>query len=307
MNEKKFIGIKLEHINLFDKLLQKTSTSQHVWIKKEYENNYNNFRQLLSVLTDSKLIIQTDKKIFLAPTIHELNIDNFLVHLINHSEYSNHIQKYIESYKKIDGQIAYKPNRSDNVKYSNIRNLLIDSDFIHYNASSNIYYFHPNKYESFLNILYKSGSVISPEVLKIIKESQEEIGYKAELEVLKYEEKRLKDYQKLQNRISHVSQKDSSAGYDIKSWLVELDKGTFYECYIEVKAVSKDNLKFYWSRNELLKAKREGSKYLLYLVPVVSKDKFDLKNIEIIPDPYTNVFKSEDWAQQIESYSFKHL
>ena len=76
---------------------------------------------------------------------------------------------------------------------------------------------------------------------------------------------------------------------------------------MKVKAVSKDNLKFYWSRNELLKAKREGSKYLLYLVPVVSKDKFDLKNIEIIPDPYTNVFKSEDWAQQIESYSFKHL
>ena len=86
------------------------------------------------------------------------------------------------------------------------------------------------------------------------------MGLSAELQVIKYEKKRLRSQPDLAKKIKHVAPEDVSAGYDILSWEIKHDKGTAIPRYIEVKAVSAVDSKFYWSQNEVEKAKEASKK-----------------------------------------------
>jgi len=48
-----------------------------------------------------------------------------------------------------------------------------------------------------------------------------------------------------------------------------------------------------------------NEKYYLYLIPVQSSSEFDITNITIIQDPYKNVFNSNDWFIECETYFIK--
>ena len=62
------------------------------------------------------------------------------------------------------------------------------------------------------------------------------------------------------------------AGYDIKSFdLQAAQNGDKISIFIEVKAVSQLNYKFYWTRNEIEKASLYSKNYYLYLFPINDK------------------------------------
>ena len=127
----------------------------------------------------------------------------------------------------------------------------------------------------------------------------------AELEILEYEKNRLSTYPELLAGFEHISQSDVNAGYDIKSFDLEPGvKGFAKPRYIEVKAVSKLNFKFIWTRNEIDKSKVSGNQYYLYLLPVISDKKFDIAGLKIINNPYEKVFKNKNyWEKREEQYS----
>ena len=98
-------------------------------------------------------------------------------------------------------------------------------------------------------------------------------------------------------------------GYDIKSFEDYLDSNSKrIERYIEVKAVSVDNYKFYWSRMEIEIAKVFGEKYYLYLLPVISNNNFDFEKLIIIRNPFENVFSNvREWKKEEECITFTKI
>ena len=101
--------------------------------------------------------------------------------------------------------------------------------------------------------------------------------------------------------IEKISDLNVSAGYDVVS--LQSNKSTEIDKFIEVKSYS-DKPSFYWSVNEVKKAKQEKNRYFLYLV---NRNEIDNNgyNPVMIQDPYKNIFNSNNWEKNCESWFFK--
>ena len=99
---------------------------------------------------------------------------------------------------------------------------------------------------------------------------------------------------------------DVGAGYDIKSFKNVFDKNNKpISIFIEVKVVPIWNYEFYWTKNEIEKAKKYKNKYFLYLLPVKNRNEFDIDNLRIIKNPFNNVYKNNrEWLGLEELMSF---
>ena len=106
----------------------------------------------------------------------------------------------------------------------------------------------------------------------------------------------------LRNSIEHTAKINVGAGYDIKSYDFLLNDKKQINKFIEVKAVSDVELKFYWSKNEINTAKLFRNKYYLYLLPVIKSGKFDFSKLKMIQNPYNKVFKNKGWNKIVEEY-----
>ncbi|MBT3510631.1 MAG: DUF3883 domain-containing protein [Nitrospina sp.] len=101
-----------------------------------------------------------------------------------------------------------------------------------------------------------------------------------------------------------ITLSDVGAGYDIKSYTIDgLGSESAVLRHIEVKAVSPFDYKFFWTANELANAKIFQETYYLYLLPVFETGMFDLGGLEVIKNPYFNIYKNQDWDSTIELIS----
>ena len=108
-----------------------------------------------------------------------------------------------------------------------------------------------------------------------------EDGTNTENWVVSFEQKRLKDHP-LTRQIRRISDDHVDAGFDVASFR---DSGSLsHNWLIEVKSYT-GLPRFYWTSNEIERAKREGERYVLYLV-----DRTQIGNIDyeptIITGPY---------------------
>ena len=121
--------------------------------------------------------------------------------------------------------------------------------------------------ESFVNCVVSQNDRRHPKgmaltTLKKKIEQDGELGREAEEWVLGYEKRRLSRHV-LIDHIRRVSDEDVSAGYDLVSFSA-LTKLAF-DRFIEVKSYSHEP-RFFWSKNEIEKAKKFGERYILMLV-----------------------------------------
>ena len=194
-------------------------------------------------------------------------------------------------------------------KFSSIRNLLNDLDFIDQDKLMKNFYVVTEKYQNWfydegISLIEKSGTgKLSLEQFKKKQEKQAELGLEAEKFALLFEVKNRKKHPN-NNKIKIISNDDVTAGYDILSYLS--DKSIILDKYIEVKSYTGNKPYFYWSKNEVETAKIEKENYFLYLV---NRDQF--KNPDYSPimisDPYSQVFESLEWDMECESYYLKKL
>ena len=210
-----------------------------------------------------------------------------------------YIWEYLEKFSVFNDKYIFEPHISENLHFSNLRNLLIELELISYNSEGKFYEI-TEKYIPFFVDIIKEHS-ISPEKLKKIIEEQEKIGKCAELEVIEFEKSRLSSYKNLVSAIIHKSLEDSAAGYDIKSFTLS-EESEIIERFIEVKAISSLEKKFYLTRNELEISKKQGLNYYLYLLPAIGKNRFDLANLEIIQDPSNKIFNGQNWKIECEQF-----
>jgi hypothetical protein len=114
------------------------------------------------------------------------------------------------------------------------------------------------------------------------------LGFAAELAIVAFEQKRLGSRWAAQ--VHHVAAEFPAACYDIKSLTV---LGEFVSSrFIEVKAVPADSLQFYWTASELEAARLLGASFFLYLLPVLGQATFDMDRLEIVQNPYANVYQN---------------
>ena len=218
--------------------------------------------------------------------------------------FSDYVNEYFSKFLLLNGKHGFKPNVSQRLKFSGLRNFLMELGFVYFDRDKKTYFISDNSFYYFSK-LRNSIKLSQEEYLKTLGDN-EVVGEAAEFRILQFEKDRLSQYPLLINKIEHVAVIDVGAGYDIKSFSIEKKANSNpIPRYIEVKAVSPWDYKFYWTRNELEKARNLKNNYYLYLLPVISKNEFNIEGLEIISAPYTNVYENKDkWNGREESFSF---
>lgn len=290
-----------------------TTEKDYDYIRKKFQSSADNFECALAFLAGLKLLKTNNNEITITNDLKEFHsvqplndnlTKNFLLEkaLNLKNNFSKEIFQYLNNFNVIDDRFSYKPTTDNRLRESGIRNLFIELDLINFDKESESYKVTDKYFEIFAT--YIGNKKLSPKALLYLLKKQEELGKAAEVEIMKYEEKRLADYPMLLQHIEHISISDVNAGYDIKSWEIGQTNAPTPR-YIEVKAVSKFNYKFNWTRNEVEKARLHQQQYFLYLLPVIGNKVFDMDGLKIIPNPIAGVFdNSKSWNQQVETYLF---
>jgi len=193
------------------------------------------------------------------------------------------------------------------LKYANIRNLLIDFDFLKPHPD-----FPQTKLivNSHWKIFFDQNiakeirkRVISPEELEKRQNQQNINGLVAEDFVFSFEKKRLDN----KSGIDWLAQYNTNAGYDIESFnkkeSINIDR------FIEVKSYSKKDggsPYFYWSKNEVATAEKYKENYYIYLV---NRDEINNSSYEpdIISNPIKNILNNEKWKKIVDKYYISEI
>ena len=202
-----------------------------------------------------------------------------------------------DKYYILDNKFPYK--------YFSIRNMLSSTNFFERDRLYQNQLFVNAKFtedfrQSIIKNLKEKGNkknAISLNQLKKIISKKETVGKEAEVFVLEYETKRLKDHPDIDS-IGIISDSYSNAGYDIESFNEKTS--IMHDRFIEVKSYN-GNVSFYWSRNEVEVAKQLKGKYFLYLADRTRISKNEYKPL-IFQNPYRKIFESELWREETENW-----
>lgn len=312
-----FEQIKLNQLLTFSEIVNNTTLFEKEFIEKKYIRKSTNFNSTFDFLKILGLIATKNKQIILKSKyktfLKELNKKNknqffrafFLNELLGKkSDFSYFIYDFLMQFNLINNKYEFKPTITQRLKYSGLRNLFMELNFLYLNPTIKKYII-SDDYFLFFKKLIESYNQQLDKFLKNIK-NKEEIGKAAELEIIQYEKNRLSLNPFLIEKIEHIAIKDVGAGYDIKSFNIRKGKnGNPTSRYIEVKAVSPWDYSFYLTRNEVEKSRLYKNNYYLYLLPVIGKEKFDIIALRIIKDPYLKVYKNKkEWFKTEELFSF---
>lgn len=306
-----FEKIRLSHLQILWNIVADTQVRHVSNIKRKYLENAVSFDETLSFLEYLGFLKNDSSQ--LTPSKHfsstSYSIDDFkkliLPALFSVSgDVSEQLRTFLLNFETETSRISFKTTEIEKVKFSDIRSLLLELGFITISSDYITYTVNPSYVDLFVKQVSRRG--LTPESLKRKQAENDHIGLLAEDEVVKFEKKRLADILNETNKIEHTSRSNVLAGYDIKSLENYLDDSSNrIDRYIEVKAVSEKDFKFFMSRNELESAKVFGERYYLYLVPVAEKNVFDLDKLVIINNPFKNVYLNEyEWKKEEESVSF---
>lgn len=128
---------------------------------------------------------------------------------------------------------------------------------------------------------------------------QKLIGQYAEKIVLNYEKKRLTDLGCIEQakRVKQISIENTKKGYDIESFNGIESDNIFPDRFIEVKGTTGKKFSFFWSENEIEKAKELLNEYWIYSVTEidlnVETEKYNIVP-EMIPNPYSRIRPYEE-------------
>ncbi len=307
---KPFDKIKLSHLHTLCNTLADAELRNVSYIKRKYLERGLSFDETLSLLEDLKIIKNNSGELIPSKTfsLNNDSLDEFKKKFLpvlfsSNGNVSDELKNFLVNFQTENEQTFFKATELQKIKFSDTRNLLLELEFISTSADNTTYFINADFAELFLKQF--SRQKLSPESLKKKQIENESIGLLAEKAVIEFELKRLVGISVLPSEIEHTSLNNVLAGYDIKSFENYLDsKSKPIDRFIEVKAVSEDDYKFYWSRTEMQIAKVFGEMYYLYLIPVKANNTFDFDKMIIQRNPFKSVYSNEqEWERQEESIS----
>ena len=274
---------------------------------KQTQINQIAINNTINLLIDSDVIILQENKCKALPHSQE-KINKLIINQLKRDNVFKEIENVIE--RDSDGQ-SFVDSGYLSDKYSGVLPLTEYLGLVEYDKNKKIFYFS------------EQGKGVCNKPQKTLKELEQDMaakkerGAEAESYILLLEKKRLKDHQNL-SEIKKISDDDVGAGYDIESFQsinsVSVDK------FIEVKSYKNTNT-FYWSINEIKKAKKLSENYVLVVVnsnkinessyqPKEIKNPYKFFNMKEVLKSSSRLSESDDLPQiQGESYSLhsKHL
>ncbi len=303
-----FEKIDLARLGTLIKSTSETKDTHLARIRSKFEQTSDHFDEVLAFLMQAKLVKIKNGKVFLLRKINIQDKGVFSQVIIDtlfdkRLKIKYDLSWFIGFFIFKNNNYWFLPDRKLRLKTSGIRNFLINLRFLKYDLAEDCY-FVSTEYLRYVDEMLDKNTLtplqLSKKLLRITV-----LGEAAEVAVIKYEKKRLKGFLDLLPLVKQVSKEKVNAGYDIKSFSGNPTLKNPIPRYIEVKAVSPEDYKFYWSKNELRASKTLGDQYYLYLVPVKGNKVFDIKNLVIIQNPHRSIFEDkENWNQDIELMSF---
>lgn len=299
-----FSGLRLQQIQVLLQTLDDAKHKTAEYIKRRFLEQAENFEATVDFLTELHAIKIEGEEIIVSEQLANIattkDLDNLAMLLMDlmvrhRNRYSLEAFNYLSLFNaNSDGTEVYKPSDFERSVNSGVRNFLMDINIVSFDESIDSYMINPGHSTIFAAALCGPLNEISPERLKELKRKQEEIGFAAELEVVKFEQKRIGF--KYASEVEHIAQINASAGYDVRSVTIQ-DNGNIIPRYIEVKAVPRSSYRFYWTENEQQVAETFSSWYYLYLLPVGEGGNLLTENLLMLENPYFTVLNSPNkWA-----------
>ena len=209
------------------------------------------------------------------------------------NRYRSEVFAYLRMYQFDGGELVYRPPVQRRSRHSAVRNFLMEMGVLSHDPDAARYVFSRDYYSLYARARDRNDGV-SRESFAESAAARDALGLSAEREVMSFERTRLGPT--LADQVDHVGLRSVGAGYDIRSVTLVDGKGVVPR-YIEVKAVSSDSMRFYWTRNEMLVARLLQESYFLYLLPVSTDGGFDVSRLKMIPDPHRAVLGSHnEWV-----------
>ena len=297
MNYDSFDNIEYQNIDSLYKLCEENKNN-FANVKINYSRFNKFFQDSLNFLVETNILsIKMNKIIKKKKDI--LFKDYLISKILNSTQYGFPFKEYLTNFEKKDQKLIFRPDLAYNSMTSSLRNFLISMGIIRYQIDTDQYVLLK---EDLINKVKKIK--FSPASLKKQIEMKNEIGLLAEEFIFNYEKEKVLSIDKSLIP-EHISKQDVSAGYDILSY--KKIKDNVEKVFIEVKAVSSANFKFYLSQGEHQTSLRCKNNYFLYLLPVDHSliNKFDRDKIIKIYDLKKNLFENKtNWIYENDGYVF---
>lgn len=291
MSSKIFENINFENLNNLYELSIK-GYNDISDIKINYSKNFINLQENLNFLLELNIFKISGNKILTnknqSKNFKEILIDN----IFKNNLYFQEIKKYFQNFSlDKENKYSFEPDVNYNFLSSDVRNFLIGANLLKnidtkYIITDEVIF---NKFEK---------KKISPSDLENILMQKKILGLAAEKLVFEKEKEKVKKIDE-NLLVEHVSLKDVSLGYDIESFNEKGEK-----IFIEVKAISTSNFRFYLSANEYTVSNKLKNNYYLYLLPkdLTAELQFDYNKLQKINNIKDNIFQNNNWI--IESDNF---
>ena len=238
--------------------------------------------------------------------------DSLIMMIIKYIIENDIIEKFLPQESVHFDEIALE-NVIDNslipLRFSQLRNVLISFGFFISRGESNYFEISKRFQDYFNSVVLQEifkDSLIDEKVItanesqiqSIINRNNENAEL-AEDYVLSFEKNRLVGHNDI-DKIIRVSLINKYADFDIFSF--DDSNSRVLNRYIEVKSYSGD-VHFYWTNNEVKKAKDKGEMYYIYLVDIAAISNSNYFPT-IINDPYKKFFINKEWKNECQKWLF---
>ena len=300
MSRKAFENLRYAHVCTLLDIIDLVKLDNLPYIRKKFGESAEGFDEVVSFMTKLGVVMSDGQKLNMKVNSLTSNSDYRRSEIIRMllsktSRYRKEMFSFINQFKIIEGEMTYSPSDQSRSSESGVRNFLIEVGIVTHDMKTQKYVLMP-EYASLFASARNSANYTSPRLLENIVEDRNNIGFKAEELIVKYERARIgTSYADL---VDHVSLRNCAAGYDVKSVSIDKD-GQVVPRFIEVKAVSPTTFQFYWSKNEVAVARALSCWYYLYLLPCKRIGQFEIDRLMIVSDPHNTVLaENSDWITE---------
>lgn len=164
------------------------------------------------------------------------------------------------------------------------------------------------KYSQLVYELTADGKAISEQQLEQLLMENRKLGAQAENTVVEFEKQRLIKLGKMLQAelVKRISTSNAAAGYDIESFDGTTDE-VFPNRFIEVKATTGDDIRFYWTINERNIAKKKKNNYWIYVLTHFREDRPNESLPIMIQNPEHIIPKHDSFSIEVNKYLISEI
>jgi hypothetical protein len=164
------------------------------------------------------------------------------------------------------------------------------------------------KYSGLVYQLTADSKAITEQQLEKILIENRKLGALAENAVVEFEKKRLRKLGKIAQAelVKRISTINASAGYDIESFDGTTDD-IFPNRFVEVKATQGNEIRFYWSNNEIKVSRKLKNAYWIYIIINFKENEPQAAIPIMIKNPEHNIKKCDYLNMEAHTFLIKEI